>query len=294
MTMNKMHMTSYADLLKLPSDSGDAILEIPLSEIHAYEKGNCFHVVDDDEEMLDTLDSIENNGVIQPAIVRRREDGSYELISGHRRKRACELLGMKTMPVICRDYDDRTAESVMNDTNLHRSLRTSEIASICKSKMDEMSHKGKVTADGRSASKVGRRTGKSARSVYRYARLVNLIPDLLKAVDEKKLSVTVAEQISYVSEEVQKWLRDLILHYNVKVTLEQANKIRALDEDWNITREKLEAILFASPKQEKDKRRITFEKELLSYFPKGYSEDDIRIVVMSLVRNWKNSLDEGK
>ena len=97
-----------------------------------------------------------------------------------------------------------------------------------------------------------------------------------------------------MSEEAQKWLRDLILHYNVKVTLEQANKIRVLDEDWNLSREKLEVILFASPTQVKDKRRITFEKELLSYFPKEYSEDDIRIVVMSLVRKWQKSMDEEK
>lgn len=182
MSMNKMQMPTYADLLKLPTENGDSILEVSLSEIHSYEKGNRFRVIDDDDEMLDALDSIEKNGVIQPAIVRKRDEGGYELIAGHRRKRACELLGWKTMPVIVRDYTDKEAESVMNESNLHRTLRPSEVASICRNKMDDMSHQGSALEGWHTADRIGRRTDKSARTVYRYANLMNLIPELLDLV----------------------------------------------------------------------------------------------------------------
>lgn len=285
MTMNKMQMPTYADLLKLPIENGDSILEVSLSEIHSYEKGNRFRVIDDDDEMLDALDSIEKNGVIQPAIVRKRDEGGYELIAGHRRKRACELLGWKTMPVIVRDYTDKEAESVMNESNLHRTLRPSEVASICRNKMDDMSHQGSALEGWHTADRIGRRTDKSARTVYRYANLMNLIPELLDLVDEKKLGVSAGGYISYLSKEEQLMVLQFILDYNAKISNQQAKELKELHFRRTLDEARMQEVLSAKPKQSKSKK-VVFGDEIYKYFSKDYGAEQIKEEILAMLDGW--------
>lgn len=283
--MNKMSMPSYADLLKLPVANGDSILEVSLSEIHSYEKGNRFRVVDDDDEMLDTLDSIETYGVIQPAIVRKRDEGGYELIAGHRRKRACELLGWKTMPVIVREYTDKEAESVMNESNRYRTLRPSEMASICKNKIDDLSHQGKYSPGLGSAERIGRRTDKSARSVQRYARLMYLIPELLDLVDEKKLGKSAGFSISYLSDEEQMLVFRFITDYNAKIRNDQAEELKTLHFKGELNEISMQEILFAKPKSTKSKK-VIFGSEIYEYFSKDYGAEQIKEEILAMLDGW--------
>ena len=283
MSMNKMQMPTYADLLKLPVENDDSILEVSLSEIHSYEKGNRFRVVDDDDEMLDALDSIEKNGVIQPAIVRKREEGGYELIAGHRRKRACELLGWKTMPVIVRDYDDQEAESVMNESNLHRTLRPSEIASICKNKMENMSHQG--VAGEYTADHIGRRTDKSARTVFRYARLMNLLPELLDLIDDKKLGKSAGTSISYLPEEKQRIVLQFILDYHAKISDQQAKELKELHFSGELDEQRMQEVLFAKPKP-KVSKKVVFGDEIYEYFSRDIGTEQIRDEILAMLDCW--------
>lgn len=285
MTMNKIQMTSYADLLKLPTENEDSILEVSLSEIYAYEKGNPFHVVDDDDEMLDTLDSIEKNGIIQPVIVRKREKGGYELISGHRRKRACELLGWKTMPVIVREYDDREAESIMHEANLHRTLLPSEIASICKNRIDDLSHQGKYAPGIGAAERIGRRTNKSARSVQRYARLTYLIPELLELIDANKLGKSAGFSISFLSEEEQKLVLHFITDYNAKIRNDQAEELKSLHFKKELDEIRMQEVLFARPKPTKSKK-VVFGDEIYEYFSEDYGAEQIKDMILSMLNEW--------
>lgn len=283
MSMNKMQMPTYADLLKLPVENDDSILEVSLSEIHSYEKGNRFRVVDDDDEMLDALDSIEKNGVIQPAIVRKREEGGYELIAGHRRKRACELLGWKMMPVIVRDYDDQEAESVMNESNLHRTLRPSEIASICKNKMENMSHQG--VAGEYTADHIGRRTDKSARTVFRYARLMNLLPELLDLIDDKKLGKSAGTSISYLPEEKQRIVLQFILDYHAKISDQQAKELKELHFSGELDEQRMQEVLFAKPKP-KVSKKVVFGDEIYEYFSRDIGTEQIRDEILAMLDSW--------
>ena len=290
--MNKIQMTSYADLLKLPTENSDSILEVPLSEIYSYEKGNRFRVVDDDEEMLDALDSIEKNGVIQPAIVRKREEGGYELISGHRRKRACELLGWKTMPVIVREYNDKEAESVMNESNLHRTLRPSEVASICRNKMDDMAHQGSASEGWTTADRIGRRTDKSARTVYRYASLMNLIPELLDLVDEKKLGVSAGGSLSYLSEAEQQMVFRFINEFNVKISKEKAKELKELHYEHSLDEISMQEVLFAVKRPNKKRQNIVFGKEIYDYFSDDYGEEQIKDTILAMLDEWMKQRKE--
>jgi len=184
-------LASYDDLFSTEESRAEAdmekIMEISLDELHPF-RNHPFKVLDDDR-MRDTVESIREYGVLVPAIARPREDGGYELISGHRRKRGCELLGLDTMPVIVRDLDDDAATIIMVDSNIQReNILPSERAFAYKMKLEAIKHQGTLCQLGtklRSDEIVGESVGESARTVQRFIRLTKLIPELLDMVDTR-------------------------------------------------------------------------------------------------------------
>ena len=203
-----IRLTSVDDLFSTEESRADEqrekVQEIPLSELHPF-PNHPFKVVDD-ERMLDTVDSIREHGVLVPAIARPRADGGYELIAGHRRKRGCELAGLDTMPVIVRNLDDDASTIIMVDSNIQReSLLPSERAFAYRMKLEALKRQGKrsdltscqVGTKFRADEKLANGVDESARTVQRYIRLTELVPDLLDMVDAKKIAFNPAVELSY-------------------------------------------------------------------------------------------------
>lgn len=215
-----IQLTPYEDLFSTEEQRKDyhreKVMDIPLSELHPF-RDHPFKVLDDDR-MADTTRSVLEHGVLVPAIARPRPDGGYELISGHRRKRACELAGLDTMPVIVREMDDNAAVLVMVDSNIQReNILPSERAFAYKMKLEAMKRQGartdltsgQVVQKSRlSAEIVAEGTGESYKQIQRYIRLIYLIPKLLNMVDEKKIAFNPAVELSYLKQEEQSQLLD--------------------------------------------------------------------------------------
>ena len=215
----KIELTSLDDLFSTEESRQEAklekIREIPLSELHPF-KNHPFHVRDD-EAMMETADSVRQYGVLVPAIARPDANGGYELVSGHRRHRASELAGMETMPVIVRDLDDDAAVLVMVDSNLQReNILPSERAFAYKMKLEAVKHQGartdltsaqvgpKLTA----SEKIAQDSPDSKSQIKRYIRLTELVPDLLEMVDERKIALNPAYELSFLKKEEQEQLLD--------------------------------------------------------------------------------------
>ena len=200
----EIQLTSYDELIGIneaEQNNFNQVVEVPLNELHPF-RNHPFHV-NDDEKMAETVESIKNYGILNPALVRPRAEGGYELIAGHRRKRGCELAGKSKMPVLIRNYTDDEAVIVMVDSNIQReNLLPSEKAYAYKMKMDAVKHQGikdENSASVDSADLVGQAAGDSGRTVQRYIRLTCLIPELLKLLDEGKINFTVGVSLTYMS-----------------------------------------------------------------------------------------------
>ncbi len=193
----------------------EKILEIPLTDLHPF-KDHPFHVTEN-EELRELAESIKENGIVTPAIARPRPEGGYELVAGHRRKAACELAGIATMPVLVRKLDDNTATIIMVDSNQQReNLLPSEKAFSYKMKLEAIKRQGKRTdltstqlAQKLSVERIGDEHGESKDQIRRYIRLTNLIPAILKMVDEKRIAFNPAVELSYLPEELQKKLLEV-------------------------------------------------------------------------------------
>ena len=224
-----IQLTSYDELLGLeetPEKSMNQVVEIDLAKLYPF-KNHPFHV-NDDEKMAETVESIKTYGVLTPALVRPRPDGGYEMISGHRRKRGCELCGKTTLPALVRNYTDDEAVIIMVDSNIQReNLLPSEKAHAYKMKYDAMKHQGskgeKYTAD-----MVGEAAGDSGRTVQRYIRLAALSDALLEYVDNNKIPMIVGEKLSYLKPEEQGWLLEVITNSSIFPTKQQAEQLKAL------------------------------------------------------------------
>lgn len=254
---------SFADLFTTQEDRDEAKLEkvqmLPLGELNPF-PDHPFEVRDD-EEMEKLVDSIRVHGVLMPAIARTRPDGSYELVAGHRRKRACELAGLQEMPVLVREMDDDTATILMVDSNVQREhVLPSEKAKAYKMKLEAIKRQGQRTdltscqvgtklAFTRSDEALAENTTESARTVQRYIRLNNLIPELMEMVDENKLKFNPAVEISYLTPEEQEDFFQYIDGQVCSPSLSQAQKLKAASREGQLTPEKLETIMTAHPPQ---------------------------------------------
>ncbi len=291
-------LTSYNDIFSTEESRTDKKLEkvqnIPLSELHPF-KNHPFRVVDD-ESMLRTVESVAQYGVLAPAIARPREEGGYELVSGHRRHHASELAGLETMPVIARNLNDDEAIILMVDSNLQReTILPSERAYAYKMKYDAVKRQGHrsdltlgqvVPKFARSMEEVAEGTGESYKQVQRYIRLTELIPELLTMVDEKKISFNPAVELSFLKPEEQRdFLEAMDMEQNVP-SLSQAQRIKKLSQDGNCTIETMQEIMAEVKKSELDK--VTLKNDVLKkYFPKSYTPKQMQDTIIKLLEAWQ-------
>lgn len=293
---SKIQLTGYDDLFQT---NGEAISnlgqvqEIPLSELFPF-KDHPFHVKND-EAMRKLADSIAIHGVLVPGIVRPRQDGGYEIVAGHRRKRGCELAGRETMKVIVQALDDDEATIIMVDSNLQREkILPSEKAFAYKMKLEALKHQGqrrdltsepavpKLTAREKIAQDAGENCGLT---VTRYIALTKLIPSLLALVDKDKLSFsTAADYISVLTEAEQKDLVKVMDKLNVIPGRSQLTKIKQHSKDGTLTSAVIEDIL--SMEQHTAVQVVLRKKRLHQYFPRSYTVKQMEDVILSLLEVW--------
>lgn len=274
----------------------EKIMDIELSELHSF-KNHPFKVKDDDS-MMETAQSIKEYGVLVPAIARPDPNGGYEIIAGHRRHRASEIAGKETMPVIIRDLDDDAATIIMVDSNLQReTLLPSERAFAYKMKLDAIKHQGtrtdltsvqveqKLSARDRVAKEAGEKSGLQ---VMRYIRLTHLISELLDMVDNKKIALNPAYEISFLKKEEQIDLLDAIDSEQATPSLSQAQKFKKLSQEGKLTVDIIRVVLSEEKKSEKDK--IVFEVDTVkSFFPSSYTTKNMQETIIKLLKQWQHN-----
>jgi ParB family chromosome partitioning protein len=274
----------------------EIVQQIPVEQLHPF-KNHPFKVLDDDA-MQQSVESIRQYGVMAPLIARPREGGGYEIISGHRRKYAAELAGLKTLPVIVRSMDDNAAVILMVDSNLQREgLLPSERAFAYKMKMDAIKHQGKRTdltsgqvgqksESSLSSNLIAQQTGDSSRNVHRYIRLTYLIPELLEMVDQKKIAFNPAVELSYLTEAEQKDFMEAMGDCQNAPSLSQAQRIKKLSGEGQCTYEAMFAIMGEAKKDELDK--VTISNDVLrQYFPRSYTPRQMQDTIIKLLQQWQ-------
>ena len=270
----------------------EEIVYLKLSELFPF-KDHPFGVRDD-AEMKGLVASVKDNGVHQPALVRPREGGGYEIIAGHRRQRASELAGFANMPCIVRNMTDDEAVLAMTDDNLrHREkILPMEKAQSLKMQVEAISHQGaKLEGDDakdvgkRSTEIVGERNGMNYKQVQRYIRLTELVPELQSMVNEKKLSFTPAAEISFIKPKNQRFIAVSIEGEQASPSLSQAQELRKLDKDGKLNGDVIDGIL-SREKKEVDKVIIS-AAELNKYFGKDATPREMKDQIMSLLDAWK-------
>lgn len=292
-------LKSVDDIFQTEENRADAqrerVQEIPLDQLKPF-KNHPFKVRDD-QRMLDTADSIREYGVLVPAIARPDPNGGYELISGHRRKRGCEMAGLQTMPVIIRDLDDDAAVLVMVDSNIQREeLLPSERAFAYRMKLEAIERvKGRPKKVGqvvpdfqgkRSTEIVADGTGESYKQVQRYIRLTELISELLDMVDERKLAFNPAVEVSYLKQDEQRMLLEAMDAEQTTPSLSQAQRLKKFSQEGRLTEEAMSAIMSEEKKSEMDK--VTLRSDTLhKYFPKSYTPKQMEQTIIRLLDVWK-------
>ena len=296
----KIELASVDDLFSTEEGRQDAklekIQEIPLSELHPF-KNHPFKVKDD-EAMMETADSIKQYGVLVPAIARPDPEGGYELVAGHRRHRASELAEKETMPVIVRDLDDDAATIIMVDSNLQReSLLPSERAFAYKMKLDAMKHQGERVdltcsqvgnkLEGKKSSEIlAEQVGQSKNQIFRYIRLTELIPELLDMVDEKKIALNPAYELSFLKKEEQVDLLDAMDSEQATPSLSQAQRLKKYSQEGHLTLDMMRVIMGEEKKSDLD--RVTFTSGTLrKYFPKSYTPQRMQETIIKLLEAWQ-------
>jgi len=282
---DKIVFTSYDDLFGEAQNekNGECVVNLPLSSLHSF-KSHPFRVLDDDK-MQETVKSIRQYGVLVPAIVREdKAQGNYEIIAGHRRKRACELAGLTEIPAIVRDLTEDEAVIITVDSNIQREdILPSEKAWAYRMKMEALSHQG-VKGETYTADLVGETAGDCARTVQRYVRLTYLNPDLLDYADQGKLSLTVAEKLSFLNEEEQGWVLQALGGNASVLSKNQAEALKEESGQGSLTEKCVADII----KQEVKKISITIPaKKIKDYFPQDYTKSQMEEVIFELLDSWK-------
>ena len=292
-------LKGYDDIFSTDQSRAEAqqerVQEISLSELHPFE-GHPFRVVDD-EEMMKTVESVRDFGVLTPAIVRPDPYGGYEIISGHRRHRASELAGKETMPVIVREMDDDAAIILMVDANLQReTILPSERAYAFKMKLDAIKHQGKSTsaqlAPKLSTEVIGEAAGMSKDTVKRYIRLTELIPELLDMVDNGQLKFNPAVELSYLAKQEQQDFLSAMDYAQTTPSLSQAQRIKKLAQEGECTLDAMCDIMNEIKKEEQGK--VTFKTDALrKYFPKSYTNKQMEDKIIQLLEQWQKKREKS-
>ena len=274
----------------------EQVQQIPLSEIRPF-KNHPFKVTDD-ELMQQTIDSIMQVGVLNPAIIRPAPEGGYEMVAGHRRLHAADLAGLKTIPAIVRNLDDDEAVILMVDSNLQReTISPMERAQAYKMKLEALKHQGKrVDLEGKSTStqiaqklsveKVAAEAGTSRDQVRRYIRLTELLPEVQKKVDSKEIAFSPAVELSYLTHDEQKQFLDAMDYSQNTPSLSQAQRLKKLSREGKCTKEAMRSIMSEEKKEEQE--RITLSSDTLrKYFPRGYTPLQMQQTIIKLLEQWQ-------
>ena len=294
----KVELASASDLFSTEQERQDAKLEkvqiIPLSELYPL-PDHPFSVREDDEVMKEILESVKERGILTPAIARPREGGGYELVAGHRRKRACELAGLATMPVIVRDLDRDSAIIMMVDTNIQReNISLIEKGKALKMKMEALKRQGartdltspQVAAKFRSDDEAAKGTGMSGDTVRRLVRLTELSPQLQQMVEDRKIALTPASEISYLKPEEQALLVETIDSEQATPSLSQAQRMKKLSQSGELNEDTMLTIMSEEKKPPKEDITLSGEK-LRKYFPRSYTPRQMEDTIFKLLEGWQ-------
>ena len=294
---SNINLKPLDDLFSTEESRADAqrekVQEIPLGELHPFR--NHPFKVKDDAAMQDTVDSVREYGVLVPAIARPDPSGGYELIAGHRRHHASELAGKETMPVIIRDLDDDAATIIMVDSNLQREeLLPSERAFAYKMKLEAMKRQAgrpsrenvsQVGTQKRSDQIMAEQVGESRNQIQRFIRLTELIPTLLDMVDERKIALNPAVELSYLKKEEQTLLLEAMDSEQATPSLSQAQRLKKFSQQKMLSLDVMRAVMSEEKKTDLD--RVTLKNETLRrYFPKSYTPKQMEDTIIKLLEGW--------
>ena len=292
----KPSLTSYDDIFSTEaSRQQEQIQRLALSELHPF-KDHPFRVLDDDR-MMETVESVKEYGVLVPIIARPMPDGGYEIVSGHRRKRACELAGMNEIPAIVRDLDDDEAVIIMVDSNLQReNILPSERAKAYQMKLEAIKHQGErrdLTSDqvGQklrvAVERVAENAGESKSQVQRFIRLNNLEPPLIDKVDAGKLAFTPAVELSYLKPEEQQWLDTALENTQQTPSLSQAQRMKRESKQGTLSEQGIMEIMTENKQTIPAKGSVVLPQEKLTkYFPRSYTTEQMEKVIFKLLDYW--------
>lgn len=293
-----IQLASYDDLFKTDeerqADTQERVQSLPLDKLEPF-PNHPFKVIDDDK-MLETVESIKERGVLVPILVRPKNDGNFEIVSGHRRHHASQLAGLTEIPAIVREMDDDTAILLMVDSNLQREeLLPSEKAFAYRMKLDAMKRQagrpkenvrqiGTNLIGQRSDSIMAQEVNESARTIQRYIRLTNLVPDLLDRADNKTMAFNAAVEVSYLTEPEQLMLCDAIEREECTPNLSQAKRLKQYSQDGKLDENVMDAIM-TEEKPIEDK--LVLKGDVLAkYFPKTYTPSQKQKVIVKLLEDW--------
>ena len=272
----------------------EQVQQIPIGELSPF-KNHPFKVLDD-ESMQRTVESVEQYGVLSPLIARPRPEGGYEIISGHRRQHAAQLAGLDTLPVIVRNMDDDAAVLLMVDSNLQREdILPSERAFAYKMKLEAIKNQGArsdltsgqiVQKSKLSIERVAEDAGEGYKTVQRFIRLTNLIPELLDMVDEKKIAFNPAVELSYLDESQQRDFLEAMQDTQNAPSLSQAQRLKKLAQEGHFSYDVAFAVMGEEKKDELDKVVIKNDT-LRKYFPRSYTPKQMEDTIIKLLEQWQ-------
>lgn len=291
----KPSLTSYDDIFSTEaSRQQEQIQRLAISELHPF-KDHPFRVLDDDR-MMETVESVKEYGVLVPIIARPLADGGYEIVSGHRRKRACELAGLNEIPAIVRDLDDDEAVIIMVDSNLQReNILPSERAKAYQMKLEAIKHQGErrdltsrqLVGKLEAADLIGQDTGESGRQIQRILRLNNLEPPLIDKVDAGKLAFTPAVELSYLKPEEQQWLDTALENTQQTPSLSQAQRMKRESKQGTLSEQGIMEIMTENKQTIPVKGSVVLPQEKLTkYFPRSYTTEQMEKVIFKLLDYW--------
>jgi ParB family chromosome partitioning protein len=278
-------LAGYNDIFKVGM-GGDSITEVPLDEL--YEPDSHPFQVKNDDAMIALADSVRQYGVREPGLARPHPDGGYELLCGNRRKMACQLAGLSTLPVIIRELSDDDAAIAMVDSNLQQreTLLPSEKAWAYRVKMEALNHKG-VKGENHSAETISVQTGDSRNTIFRLIRLTELAAVLLRKVDTREIAVNPAVELSYLSCGEQLAVADAMAEYDIKPSLSQTVRLKKLKQDGKLTAELINEVLSERKESPASEAKITFRYR--KYFPPEYSPKQVEEIIITLLKDWRKT-----
>ena len=289
-TVGNLALAGYDDIFNVSAGniSGEQIISLPISELHAPEIHPFY--VKDDSNMARLVNSVKRHGVREPGIARPRADGGYELLCGNRRKRACELAEITTMPVIVREFDDADAVLVMVDSNLEQrdKLLPSERAQAFRMMMEALNHKG-IKSDKDSYEVLFERTGIKKSQLFRTIRLTELIAALIDKVDDNQLAFNPAVELSYLTVKQQTAVAEAMAAHQVKPSLSQAVRLKKLNQSGELAETDIDAILSEEKKPQKKEPRENTKYH--RFFPQDYSPQQIDKIIVKLLTDWQSKTE---